>query len=423
MKVLVVGSGGREHALCWKLAQSPRVKRMYCAPGNPGTAKLGTNVPIKADAIGELAAFAKREEIGLTVVGPEAPLVAGIVDEFRREGLRIFGPDRASARLEGSKAFAKEVLVRHGIPTARAGVFRESGEAHAFSQKLGCPQVVKADGLAAGKGVVVAETPGAAAAAIHSALELGAFGAAGRSVVIEEFLDGEEASVHVLVAGREYRLLPGSQDHKRVGDGDTGPNTGGMGAYSPAPVLSEAMRARVEAEILKPLLDGLAADGMEYRGILYVGVMVTAEGPKVLEFNCRFGDPETQVILPLVKTDLVDAMEAVIDGRLGTCDLRLGAGHAVCVVMAAGGYPGPYETGTAIMGIDEAERLENVRVFHAGTAEAGGGLVTAGGRVLGVTAFGSSLPETLRQVYAAVERVRFEGAIFRRDIAARALAR
>jgi phosphoribosylamine--glycine ligase len=422
MKVLVIGSGGREHALCWKLAQSPRVSKLYCAPGNPGTARLADNVPLAVTDLDGLRDFAKREGVDFTVVGPEVPLCAGVVDVFESAGLRIFGPNRSAARLEGSKVFSKELLQKYGIPTAKSGTFTRALEAYAFSQRLGFPQVIKADGLAAGKGVIIALTPWEACLAIHDILERGVFGAAGASVLIEEFLTGEEASLHLLVSGTNYAVLPGSQDHKRVGDGDSGPNTGGMGAYAPAPVLSAAAVSEAEELVVRPFLAGLVAEGIAYRGVLYVGLMMTADGPKVLEFNCRFGDPETQVLLPMIEGDLLELLEATAAGRLETAPVPLKPGAAVCVVMAAHGYPSTVRKGDAIEGVDVAES-GGAWVFQAGTSLKDGVVVTDGGRVLGVTAQADSLRAALDRVYAAVEQVRFAGAHFRRDIAARALTR
>jgi phosphoribosylamine--glycine ligase len=369
-----------------------------------------------------LREFALREGVGFTVVGPEVPLCLGVVDVFEAAGLRIFGPNQSAARLEGSKVFSKALLDKFGIPTARSGSFTEAGPAYAFSQKLGCPQVVKADGLAAGKGVIIARTPWEACLAIHDILERGVFGAAGAAVLIEEFLEGEEASLHLLVSGTDYAVLPGSQDHKRVGDGDTGPNTGGMGAYAPAPVLSPEAVADAEARVVRPFLAGLAAEGIAYRGVLYAGLMMTAGGPKVLEFNCRFGDPETQVLLPMIEGDLLELLEATASGRLAEHPVRLANGAAVCVVMAAHGYPGTVRKGDVITGCDAAEAA-GALVFHAGTAVHGGRLVTDGGRVLGVVGRAGTLQAAVDQAYAGVARIAFDGGHARRDIAGRALRR
>jgi len=417
MKILVIGSGGREHALCWKLRQSPRVTEIFCAPGNAGTELLGRNVPIADQA--RLAQFAQDEGIGLTVVGPDDALAAGIVDLFEGRGLRIFGPTKAGARFESSKAFAKRFMERHGIPTARFGEFTESAEAHLFCQKMDYPVVIKADGLALGKGVIIAANAEEAAKAIYRIMDRRQFGEAGRRVVIEEFLTGEECSIHALVDGRGYAMFPGAQDHKQALDGDQGPNTGGMGAYSPAPVLTRELERQAREQVLEPFVRGLEADGLAFKGLLYPGLMVTRDGLKVLEFNCRFGDPETQAFMPRLKTDLVDAMEAVIEGRLAVCPLEWRDEAAVCVVMASGGYPGDYAKGKEITGIEDAE--SEATVFHAGTRRVDGRLVTAGGRVLGVTALGADVRAAREKAYAAVGKIQFEGAHYRRDIAAKAL--
>jgi phosphoribosylamine--glycine ligase len=420
MKILVVGGGGREHALCWKLRRSPRVTELFCAPGNAGTEMLGRNVAIPITDIEALAHFAQQENIGLTVVGPDDALASGIVDVFERRGLRIFGPTRDGARFESSKSFAKRFMERHGIPTARFGEFTESAEAHRFCQKMSYPLVVKADGLALGKGVVIARTADEAAKAIYRMMEQRQFGEAGRRLVIEEFLAGEEVSIHALVDGLGYAMFPSAQDHKRALDGDQGLNTGGMGAYSPAPVLTPALERQVREQVLDPFVRGLKEDGLAFKGMLYPGLMVTADGLKVLEFNCRFGDPETQAFLPRLKSDLVDLFEAVVDGRLAQCPLEWRDEAAVCVVMASAGYPGDYEKGKEISGIEAAE--SEATVFHAGTRRVDGKLLTAGGRVLGVTALGADVRAARDKAYAAVERIAFEGAHFRRDIAARALS-
>ncbi len=417
MNLLVIGSGGREHALCWKLRQSPRVTELFCAPGNAGTEMLGRNVAIPITDIESLAGFAEKEGIGLTVVGPDDALAGGIVDVFNSRGLRIFGPAKEGARFESSKAFAKRFMERHGIPTARFGEFTESGEAHRFCQQMSYPVVIKADGLALGKGVIIAANADEAAKAIYRIMEQRQFGEAGRRVVIEEFLTGEECSIHALVDGRGYAMFPGAQDHKRALDGDKGLNTGGMGAYSPARVLTPELERRVREEVLDRFVGGLEADGLAFKGLLYPGLMVTAGGLKVLEFNCRFGDPETQAFLPLLKTDLVEVMEAVIDGRLAECPLEWRDEAAVCVVMASGGYPGDYEKGKEILGIEAAESEEGITVFHAGTQRVDGRLVTAGGRVLGVTALGADVRAAREKAYRAVGKIGFEGAHWRRDIA------
>jgi phosphoribosylamine---glycine ligase len=421
MKVLVIGSGGREHALCWKLRQSPRVTDLFCAPGNAGTEALGRNVAIPVGDIDGLAKFAASTGIDLTVVGPDDALAAGIVDVFQERGLRIFGPTRDGARFESSKSFAKRFMDRHGIPTARFGEFTDSAEAHLFCQRMTYPLVIKADGLALGKGVIIATNADEAAKAIYRIMEKRQFGEAGRRIVIEEFLEGEECSIHALVDGGAFALFPSAQDHKRALDGDAGLNTGGMGAYSPAPILTPELEAQVREQVMEPFVRGLAADGLQFKGLLYPGLMVTKQGLKVLEFNGRFGDPETQAFLPRLKSDLVDAIEAVIDGRLGDCPLEWSAEAAVCVVMASGGYPGDYAKGKEITGIAEAESVEGVTVFHAGTRLADGRLVTSGGRVLGVTALGADVRAARERAYEAVAKIHFDGAHFRRDIAAKAL--
>jgi phosphoribosylamine--glycine ligase len=419
MKILVIGSGGREHALCWKLRQSPRVTALYCAPGNAGTELLGRNVPLPITEMEELARFAKEEGIGLTVVGPDDALAGGIVDLFHRRGLRIFGPTKAGAQFESSKAFAKRFMERHGIPTALFGEFTDSAEAHHFCQRMKYPLVIKADGLALGKGVVIAANADEAAKAIYRIMEQRQFGDAGRHVVIEEFLKGEECSIHALVDGRSYALFPSAQDHKRALDGDQGLNTGGMGAYSPAPVLTPELEQQVREQVMEPFVRGLELDGIEFKGLIYPGLMVTDEGLKVLEFNCRFGDPETQAFMPRLKSDLVDVMEAVIDGRLADCPLEWSEEAAVCVVMASGGYPGDYEKGKEITGVEAA--ATDATVFHAGTRLTDGRLVTSGGRVFGVTALGTDVRAARDKAYAAVEKIDFDGAHYRRDIAAKAL--
>jgi phosphoribosylamine--glycine ligase len=418
MKVLVLGSGGREHALVWKLKQSPRVSAVFCAPGNGGMAADATCVPLKISEHAALVEFARKEGIGLTVVGPDDALAAGIVDCFQAAGLRIFGPTKRAAQFEASKVFAKDFMQRHGLPCARSASFDDASEAQRYAQKIGAPLVVKADGLALGKGVLIARNAWEAALAIHQIMERRAFGEAGRRVVIEEFLEGEECSIHALVDGRSYLLFPGAQDHKRALDGDAGLNTGGMGTCSPpAHLLTPELEQRVRREILDPFVAGLQKDGLDFRGMLFPGLMVTREGPKLLEFNVRFGDPETQVLLPRLEGDLVDLLEATIDQRLAEVSARWKAESAVCVVMASGGYPGSYTTGREIHGLEAVDAM----VFHAGTRQEGGRLVTAGGRVLGVTALGSTLAAARERAYAAVARIHFQDAHYRTDIAARGL--
>ncbi len=423
MKVLVIGSGGREHALAWKLAQSPRVSAVFVAPGNAGTATEPgvSNVPIEAGDSGALIDFARAEDIALTVVGPEGPLVDGVVDRFQEAGLRIFGPNAAAARLEGSKIFCKEFLARHHIPTARYASFTELPDARRWIVEHGAPVVIKADGLAAGKGVIIAPTVAGAIEAAEQMLEAEVFGSAGRRVVVEEFLEGEEASFIVMVGGGRVLALASSQDHKALNDGDTGPNTGGMGAYSPAPVVSDALHARILDEIIRPTVDGLAAEGTPYTGFLYAGLMIGSDGtPRVLEYNCRFGDPETQPILMRLRGDLAELCEAALDDSLPAhteWDERVCLG----VVMAAGGYPGRYATGEPIEGLDDEQ--PDTRVFQAGTALRDGRVVTAGGRVLCVCALGADVAEAQARAYRRVASLRWPGAVWRTDIGHRALAR
>ena len=425
MTVLVVGGGGREHALVHALARSPRRPRLLCAPGNAGTSADAETVAVAADDVPALVDLARRRAVDLVVVGPEAALVAGLADRLAEAGVPVFGPSKAAARLEGSKAFAKDAMARFGVPTAEARTFGLGAldEARAYVDGHGLPVVLKADGLAAGKGVVVAETREQARDALGEMLEGGAFGAAGSTVVVESFLEGEEASVFVVTDGTDYVLLPAAQDHKRIGEGDTGPNTGGMGAYAPAPVVTEAVRARVEAEVVRPMLDGMRAEGMPYAGVLYVGLMIDREGaPSVVEFNCRFGDPEAQVVLPLLASDPLDLVEAVAHGRLAEATVEVSDGAAACVVLASEGYPGPYETGHIVRGLGRAS--ERALVFHAGTARSEtGDVVTAGGRVLGVTGLGETLGEALAAAYAAADEVEFEGKTLRRDIGRKGLRR
>jgi phosphoribosylamine--glycine ligase len=418
MKLLIIGSGGREHALAWKLAQSPRVEKIFCAPGNAGTASLGENVPLAADDIPGLLAFAEREGVGLTVVGPDDSLAAGIVDAFQAAGLKIFGPTASAARLESSKIFAKEFMRRHGIPTAEAREFADPDEAREWCLMAKYPLVIKADGLALGKGVVIAETPEEAAEAIHQSMELAVFGDSGRQVVIEEFLRGVECSIHALIDGSEYCLFPDARDHKRALDGNRGPNTGGMGTISPCGSLDGALMARVRAEVLDRFMAGLKADGLAFNGMLFPGLMLTADGPKVLEFNCRFGDPETQVFVRRLKSDLLDLLEACVEGRLGGQEPVWDERAAVCVVLASGGYPGAYEKNKPITGLDAAAGREDVVVFHAGTKNADGAVVTNGGRVLGVTALGAGLAEARERAYAAADGIFFDQMQRRGDIGA-----
>jgi phosphoribosylamine--glycine ligase len=421
--VLLVGGGGREHALAWKLAQSPGLGRMIAAPGNPGIAAHARRVPIKDTAIDPLVALAQQERPDLVVIGPEAPLALGLADRLRAAGLAVFGGSAAAARLESSKAFAKDLMARHRIPTARFGTFRDAVAARRYARELGAPLVVKADGLAAGKGVTVCGTLEEADRAIAQCLEARAFGDAGLTVVVEEFLVGEEASFFALSDGVTVLPLTAAQDHKTVLDGDRGPNTGGMGAYSPAPVMDAAMQERVMTTIVRPTIAAMAEEGAPYTGALFVGLMITAEGPKVIEFNCRFGDPECQAILPRLEDDLLALLLAAATGKGLPSALTWSAQSSVCVVMTSAGYPGSYETGRAISGVEAAAALPGVNVFHAGTALADGALVTAGGRVLGVQAVGADVSAAIRTAYAAVERIRFDGAHYRRDIGHHALRR
>ncbi len=421
MKVLVVGSGGREHTLCWKLAQSRKLDELYCAPGNAGIAGIAKCVPVSADNISELKALCKIEEIDLVVVGPEAPLVAGIVDRFQAEGLRVFGPLKDAAQLEGSKAFAKKFMAGNNIPTASFGIYQDHDKALSALGNYTFPLVIKASGLAAGKGVIICADRNEAETTLCEMMIDSRFGDAGASVVIEECLEGEEASILAITDGRDYVCLTPSQDHKRLLDGDEGPNTGGMGAYAPAPVITPDLQARIEEDILIPTLTGLEKRGSEYSGCLYIGLMITASGPKVLEYNCRFGDPETQAVLPMLKSDLLDLMVATTDGRLGDHQVEFHDGAAVTVVLASGGYPGSYEKGKPITGLDSVP--EGVIVFHAGTAEKDNQIVTSGGRVLGVTAQSESLQNALDLAYSGIDAIEFEGKFFRKDIAQRAIAR
>jgi len=419
MKVLVVGGGGREHALVWKIRQSPRVREVYCAPGNAGIAREATCVNIGAEDITGLRDFAREKGIDLTVVGPEAPLNAGIADLFQEAGLRIFGPSRAAAEIEGSKVLAKEIMAKYGIPTADYAVFDRPEQAYAYIKQKGAPCVVKADGLAAGKGVVVAMDEQAALDAVRSIMVDRIFGSAGDRVVVEECLTGEEVSILAFTDGYNVVPMVSSQDHKRVFDGDQGPNTGGMGAYAPAPVYSPEVHRRTVEEILVPIVRALDAEGRTYRGVIYAGLMVTPKGPKVLEFNARFGDPEAQPVLTLLDTDLVEIMEAVLENRLDRVEIRWKKQASVCVVLASGGYPGSYEKGKVIRGLDQIP--EGVVVFHAGTAQKDGETVTAGGRVLGVTALGPDIPAAIEAAYAAAGKISFEGMHYRRDIGKKAL--
>jgi len=421
MKVLVVGGGGREHALVWKISQSPKVSKIYCAPGNAGISEQAELVSIKADDLQGLLAFAIKEKIDLTVVGPEDPLTRGIVDLFESRGLRIFGPSQKAAEIEGSKAFAKEMMKKYQIPTASYEIFDDPEKAIAYIHQKGVPVVVKADGLAAGKGVMVCRSIEEAIRSILRIMVQRFFGEAGRRVVIEEYLEGEEASYIVFTDGETILPLASSQDHKAVFDGDQGPNTGGMGAYSPAPVVTEEVHKRIIDEILRPLIYGMRKDGRPYRGVVYAGLMIERGQPKVLEFNARFGDPETQPVLMRMKGDIVPILEACIDGQLSRFEMEWDPRPAVCVVMASKGYPGDYEKGKKIEGLEEVSRMKDIFVFHAGTARKNGEIVTNGGRVLGVTGLGDSIPEAIERTYQAVRRIRWEGVHYRTDIGKKAL--
>jgi phosphoribosylamine--glycine ligase len=430
MQVLVVGRGGREHALAWKLAQSPRVSRVFAAPGSPGIGEIAEcletiDASSSADGIVRLADFAVSQGVDLTVVGPEDVLSAGIVDEFTARDLRIFGPTATAARLESSKRFAKDLMQRLGVPTAAFSTFSETDAAIEYVRRQGAPIVVKADGLAAGKGVIVARTEAEAEAAIVEILEKNAFGDSGRELVIEEFMEGEEASLFAIADGESYVLFPTAQDHKAIFDGDTGPNTGGMGAYSPAPVLTPTNVGECEKRIIQPVLNEMKRLGTPFHGVLFCGLMFTEHGPKVVEFNVRFGDPEAQVVLPLLKTDLVDVLDAAAENRLSGLNVEFHEGAAVCVVIAAAGYPksGAYATGREITGLDELARQPDLVAFHAGTRRENGSLVTDGGRVVGVTARAESIAAAVRRAYEGVNCVGFEDAYFRRDIGHRALNR
>ena len=423
MNIFVIGGGGREHALVWKIAQSPLVEKIYCAPGNPGIAGLAECVPVAADDIEGLFAFAKEQGVDLTVVGPEVPLTLGIVDRFRAAGLDIFGPTKAAARLEGSKSFSKDLMVKYGIPTAAYRTFTDRDAAVAYIREQGAPIVVKADGLAAGKGVVVAANVEQAVEAVDEIMVGGIFGAAGSQVVIEEFMAGEEASFFAFTDGRNVLPLASAQDHKRIFDNDEGPNTGGMGAYSPAPVVTEDLHRLIVETIVRPTIDGMAREGYPYSGILYVGLMIADGKPRVVEYNARFGDPEAQPLLVRMKSDIVPVLQACARGELEQTSLEWHDKSAVCVVMASGGYPGPFEKGFPIGGLDEAAKIEDLVVFHAGTAEKDGRIVNSGGRVLGVTALGDTVADAVERAYRGAVVIDWQGAQFRRDIGRKALNR
>ena len=434
MKVLVVGKGGREHALTWKISQSPRVTKMFAAPGSPGIGQFAECLDFRVDTtineleklrseINRLRDFAVEERIDLTVVGPEDALTAGIVDRFQEKGLTIFGPTAAAARIESSKSFSKELMVRIGVPTASHQTFVDIAAALAYVRNQEIPVVIKASGLASGKGAVVARSLEEAEAAIREMMDGSKFGAAGNEVVIEEYMDGEEASMFAIADGRDFVSLVPAQDHKAIFEGDLGPNTGGMGAYAPAPIADRAAVEKVEVSIIRPVLDELARLGSPFCGVLFCGLMFTEKGIKVVEFNCRFGDPEAQVVLPLLQTDLVDLMEAACDGKIGSVRAENSDRAAVCVVLASGGYPDTYSTGLEIRGMDAVEGVPDVFLFHAGTKMEDGHLLTGGGRVLGVTAVDRTIETAVGQAYKQVDKLDFEGAYCRRDIAYRALRR
>jgi phosphoribosylamine---glycine ligase len=422
MKILVIGSGGREHALTWKLRQSPHAARIFCAPGNVGTSEIAENVAIPANDLPALVRFAKENRVDLAVVGPDDPLAAGIVDLFTAEKLRAFGPDKSAARIESSKIFAKELMRAHKIPTAEARTFSDSNEALRYCEQLKFPVVIKADGLALGKGVIIAADAATARSTVDEMMNQGRFGNAGRRIVIEEFLQGTECSLHAVVDGKNYLLLESARDHKRALDGDQGPNTGGMGAFSPANNWNGRLQSQFEAEIMQPLLRGLVKEGVTFRGLLYPGLIITRDGPRVLEFNCRFGDPETQALLPRMKSDLLSLLEATIDGKIDQCAIQWDTRAAVTVVLASAGYPGKYETGKPISGLAEAVKLEDVQIFHAGTKRDRDDVKSAGGRVLAVTALGPTVEAARARAYEAVSLIHFEGCHFRRDIALSAVA-
>jgi phosphoribosylamine--glycine ligase len=423
MKVLVIGCGGREHALVWKIAQSPLVDKVYCAPGNPGTGRIGENIDIKVDDLPGLLGFARKEGIGLTIVGPELPLSLGIVDLFEEHGLLIFGARKDAALIEASKAFAKDLMNKYRVPTAAYEVFDQVGPAVTFIDKIGIPVVIKADGLAAGKGVIIAETRDEAVAAVTGMLQGNTFGAAGARVVVEEFLTGEEASFLAFTDGKNIIPLASAQDHKPVFDNDKGPNTGGMGAYSPAPVVTPAIHDRVMAEVMRRTVDGMAAEGRPYHGVLYAGLMIKGEDIKTLEFNARFGDPECQPLLMRMKSDIVPFLLGVANGDIGGMEIEWHDRAAVCVVMAAEGYPAGYRKGDEIGGLEDAAKIGELVVFHAGTAVKDGKTVSFGGRVLGVTALGATVKEAIDRAYRGVAAITWKGVHYRRDIGRKALER
>ncbi|MCS7229882.1 MAG: phosphoribosylamine--glycine ligase [Candidatus Kryptonium sp.] len=425
MKILVVGSGGREHALVWKIAQSEKVEKIYCAPGNAGISEIAQTVQIKPEDLNSLLNFAIDQKIDLTVVGPELPLSLGIVDLFESRGLKIFGPRKLPAEIESSKVFAKNFMKKYGIPTANYETFtsEESEKAKKFVQSLNLPIVIKADGLAGGKGVTICETIQDAISTIDLYFKNKIFGSAGEKIVIEEFLNGEEASVFAITDGEDFIILAPAQDYKRALDGDKGKNTGGMGSYAPTPIVNAEILERVKNDIIKPTIQGLKNEGREYKGCLYCGLMLTEDGPKVLEFNCRFGDPETQVVLPLLEGDIIEMFFRAIDGRIKTFNYTIKNATAVCVIIASAGYPDNYEIGKEIKGLDEAKKINDVILFHAGTKKINGKIVTSGGRVIGITAIGAEndFENTIKKAYSAVEKIKFEGMHYRTDIGKKAV--
>ncbi|MBA7568142.1 phosphoribosylamine--glycine ligase [Candidatus Atribacteria bacterium 1244-E10-H5-B2] len=421
MKVLVIGSGGREHALVWKIIQSPKISQVYCAPGNAGISKLAKCIDIDADNLEKLANFAQKEKIGLTVVGPELPLSKGIVNEFDQWGLKIFGPSKEATEIESSKVFSKYLMKKHNIPTANYEVFHNREEAFHYIKKQAFPLVIKADGLAAGKGVFIIKNLVQAKDALDSLMELKKFGEAGEQVIVEEFLKGEEVSILAFCDGKAVVPMVASQDHKKIFDNNQGPNTGGMGAYSPVPFYFNKGKKRVLEEILKPTIKGLQREGRRYKGVLYAGLILTKEGPKVLEFNARFGDPETQVVLPRLKTDLIDILNAVIEGSLHKINIEWKNNSAVCVVVASGGYPGKYQKYKVISGLNKLEKMKDVIAFHAGTKFQDGKVVTSGGRVLGITAWDDTISKAKEKAYQGIKKIYFENMYHRKDIAVKAI--
>jgi len=421
MNILIVGSGGREHVLAWKIAQSSHVDKLYCAPGNGGIAELCKCVDIEVTNFKALASFARKKNIDLTVVGPEKPLALGIVDYFRERNLTIFGPDKSSAEIEASKSFAKFIMKKYNVPTADYKFFTSYNEAQEGIHSMTPPFVLKADGLAAGKGVIICDNRNDAYNALDMIMKEKKFGKAGDKVIIEEFIEGEEASVLAITDGKDFVLLPNSQDHKNIFEGDTGPNTGGMGAYAPAPVIDDRMLNVVKNKIITPVIEGMQKEGRPYKGVLYAGLIITSKGPKVLEFNCRFGDPESQAVLPLVDSDIVELFISSINNNISNYQLQILRKAAVCVIMASGGYPGNYEKGMLIKGIADVNKEDDVIVFHAGTQKKGKNIITSGGRVLGVTAIDESVKNAIDKVYKAVGKITFNGAYYRKDIGYKAL--